>query len=256
MPFQPPAAATLTDLTRQITACRRCPRLVAHREGIAQTKRPAYAHWDYWAKPVPGFGDPAAPLLALGLAPAAHGGNRTGRVFTGDASANFLIQAMHQAGLANQPISDHKDDGLQYTGVYIAAAVRCVPPGDKPAPDEQRNCLPYLTQEMRLLPNLRVILALGQIAFQAALRALAALQHPQTPAAQPRPRGKFRHGQIYRFAPETPIIIACYHPSPRNTNTGKLSMQQLIETLQTAKDLSEAELATKKLLGGTSSENW
>ena len=242
MPPQQPAAATLMDLTRQITACRRCPRLVAHREGIAETKRPAYAHWDYWAKPVPGFGDPAAPLLALGLAPAAHGGNRTGRVFTGDASANFLIQAMHRAGLANQPISDHKDDGLRYTGVYIAAAVRCVPPGDKPAPDEQRNCLPYLTQEMRLLPNLRVILALGQIAFQAALRALAAIQPP---AAQPRPRGKFRHGQIYRFAPETPIIIACYHPSPRNTNTGKLSMRQLTETLQTAKDLSESELATK-----------
>ena len=241
MPSQQPAAATLMELTRQITACRRCPRLVAHREGIAQTKRPAYAHWDYWAKPVPGFGDPAAPLLALGLAPAAHGGNRTGRVFTGDASANFLIQAMHQAGLANQPISDHKDDGLRYTGVYIAAAVRCVPPGDKPAPDEQRNCLPYLTQEMRLLPNLRVILALGQIAFQAALRAIAAIQPP---AAQ-RPRGKFRHGQIYRFAPETPIIIACYHPSPRNTNTGKLSMRQLTETLQTAKNLSESELATK-----------
>ena len=252
MPSQQPAAATLMELTCQITACRRCPRLVAHREGIAETKRPAYAHWDYWAKPVPGFGDPAAPLLALGLAPAAHGGNRTGRVFTGDASANFLIRAMHQAGLANQPISDHKDDGLRYTGVYIAAAVRCVPPGDKPAPDEQRNCLPYLTQEMRLLPNLRVILALGQIAFQAALRALAAIQPP---AAQ-RPRGKFRHGQIYRFAPETPIIIACYHPSPRNTNTGKLSMQQLTETLQTAKQLSESELATKKLLGGTSSGSW
>ena len=240
MPSQQPAAATLMELTCQITACRRCPRLVAHREGIAQTKRPAYAHWDYWAKPVPGFGDPAAPLLALGLAPAAHGGNRTGRVFTGDASANFLIQAMHQAGLANQPISDHKDDGLRYTGVYIAAVVRCVPPGDKPAPDEQRNCLPYLTQEMRLLPNLRVILTLGQIAFQAALRALVTLQ-----PAQPRPRGKFRHGQIYRFAPQTPIIIACYHPSPRNTNTGKLSMRQLTETLQTAKDLSESELATK-----------
>ena len=251
MPSRQPAAATLTELTRQIIACRRCPRLVAHREGIAETKRAAYAHWDYWAKPVPGFGDPAAPLLALGLAPAAHGGNRTGRVFTGDASASFLIQAMHQAGLANQPISDHKDDGLQYTGVYLAAAVRCVPPADKPAPDEQRNCLPYLTQEMRLLPNLRVILALGQIAFQAALRALAALQ-----PAQPRPRGKFRHGQIYRFAPSTPIIIASYHPSPRNTNTGKLSMKQLIETLQTAKDLSESELATKKLLGGTSSGSW
>ena len=252
MPSQQPAAATLADLTRQITTCRRCPRLVAHREGIAETKRAAYAHWDYWAKPVPGFGDPAAPLLALGLAPAAHGGNRTGRVFTGDASANFLIQAMHQAGLANQPISDHKDDGLRYTGVYIAAAVRCVPPADKPAPDEQRNCLPYLTQEMRLLPNLCVILTLGQIAFQAALRAIAAIQPP---AAQ-RPRGKFRHGEIYRFAPKAPLIIASYHPSPRNTNTGKLSMQQLTETLQTAKALSESELATKKLLGGTSSGSW
>lgn len=234
-----PAATTLAGLTAEITACRQCQRLVDHRERIGQTKRTAYAHWNYWAKPVPGFGDPAAPLLALGLAPAAHGGNRTGRVFTGDASATFLIQAMHQAGLANQPISDHQDDGLQYTGVYICAAVRCVPPADKPTPDEQRNCLPYLTREMRLLPNLRVILALGQIAFQAALRALAALQ----PHPNPRPRGKFRHGEIYRFAPGTPLIVASYHPSPRNTNTGKLSMGQLVETLRTAKNLSEAELA-------------
>ena len=239
------AAASLKELTAEIVACRQCPRLVARREQIGAAKRAAYAHWDYWAKPVPGFGDPTAPLLALGLAPAAHGGNRTGRVFTGDASASFLIKAMHQAGLANQPVSDCRGDGLEYNGVYICAAVRCVPPADRPTPEEQRNCLPYLTREMRLLPNLRVVLALGQIAFQAALRALAALD-PAQETAPPRLRGKFQHGQVYQFAPETPLLVACYHPSPRNTNTGRLSMDQLVETLRMAKGLSEGEIAAGK----------
>ena len=230
------AEAELLELTNEIIACRRCPRLVANRERIGETKRASYAAWDYWAKPVPSFGDPAAALMALGLAPAAHGGNRTGRVFTGDASATFLIKAMHEAGLANQPISDHRDDGLQYTGVYVGAAVRCVPPQDRPTPDEQRTCLPYLVREMRLLPNLRVVLALGQIAFQAALKAVADM-------AEERPRGKFRHGEVYRFGLGLPLIVACYHPSPRNTNTGRLSMEQLVETLQMAKKLAEEELA-------------
>ena len=229
-------AAALADLTAEIVACRHCPRLVEHREHIGEVKRKSYAHWDYWAKPVPSFGDPLAPLMALGLAPAAHGGNRTGRVFTGDASATFLIKAMHEAGLANQPVSDHRDDGLKYTGVYVCAAVRCVPPGDRPTPEEQRACLPYLTREMRLLPNLRVVLALGAIAFQAALRAMEEMSGERI-------RAKFGHGEVHRFGPGVPLLVGCYHPSPRNTNTGRLTMEQLVATLTLAKKLSEEEPA-------------
>ena len=232
--------AALGELTDEIISCRRCARLVEHRERIGEVKRASYSDWDYWAKPVPSYGDATAPLLALGLAPAAHGGNRTGRVFTGDSSANFLIKAMHEAGLANQPVSEHRDDGLEYKGVYICAAVRCVPPQDRPTPEEQRACLPYLVREMRLLPNLRVVLALGQIAFQAALRAL-------TEMAEHRLRAKFSHGEVCRFEPGLPLLVACYHPSPRNTNTGRLSMEQLVETLRMAKQLSEEELVA----GGT-----
>ena len=226
----------LADLTSEIVACRRCPRLVDHRERIAESKRASYRDWDYWAKPVPSFGDPLAPLLVLGLAPAAHGGNRTGRVFTGDASATFLVKAMHAVGLANQPLSDHRDDGLQYTGAYVCAAVRCVPPGDRPTPEEQRTCLPYLVREMRLLPNLRVVLALGRIAFDAALRTLSEISGQRL-------RAKFAHGEVNRFEPELPLLVGCYHPSPRNTNTGRLSMEQLVEAMRMAKQLSEEELS-------------
>ncbi len=229
------AAEALREVTEEIISCRQCPRLVDHRERIGERKRASYSAWEYWAKPVPSFGDPAAPLMVLGLAPAAHGGNRTGRVFTGDASATFLIKAMYEAGLANQPASDHRDDGLEYTGVYVCAAVRCVPPQDRPTPEEQRTCLPYLVREMRLLPNLRVVLALGQIAFQAALRAMADLG-----AQGPRP--KFKHGEVYRLGSGLPLLVACYHPSPRNTNTGRLSMEQLMEILKKAKRLGEDEL--------------
>ncbi len=227
--------ANLAALTSEIVNCRQCARLVEHRERIGETKRASYRDWDYWAKPVPSFGDPLAPLMVLGLAPAAHGGNRTGRVFTGDASASFLVRAMHEAGLANQPVSDHRDDGLQYSGAYVCAAVRCVPPGDRPTPEEQRTCLPFLVREMRLLSNLRVVLALGQIAFQAALRTFAEM-------GGQRFRAKFAHGEVYRFAPNLPLLVGCYHPSPRNTNTGRLSMDQLIETMRKAKQLSEEEL--------------
>lgn len=231
--------ASLAELATEITGCRQCPRLVEHRERIGETKRASYADWDYWARPVPSFGDPLAPLMALGLAPAAHGGNRTGRVFTGDASATFLVKAMYAAGLANQPLSEHRGDGLQYKGVYVCAAVRCVPPQDRPALEEQRTCLPYLAREMELLPNLRVVLTLGQIAFQAALRALSALSVGR---GQERSfRGKFGHGEVYRFERGLPAVVGCYHPSPRNTNTGRLSMEQLVETLRMAKRLSEKE---------------
>ena len=235
-PLTPTAHAdSLETLTQEIVSCRRCPRLVEHRERIGETKRASYRDWEYWAKPVPSFGDPSATLMVLGLAPAAHGGNRTGRVFTGDASATFLIKAMYEAGLANQPVSDHRDDGLRYQGAYVCAAVRCVPPQDRPTTEEQRTCLPYLAREMQLLPNLRVVLTLGQIAFQATLRAM-----PES--ANKRPRAKFSHGEVYRLDPDLPLIVACYHPSPRNTNTGRLSMGQLVETLKKAKRLGEEEL--------------
>ena len=226
---------TLQGVTNEIVSCRSCPRLVAHREHIGEVKRASYRDWEYWAKPVPSFGDPNASLMVLGLAPAAHGGNRTGRVFTGDASATFLINAMHEAGLANQPLSDHRDDGLEYTGAYVCAAVRCVPPQDRPTPEEQRTCLPYLVREMRLLPNLRVVLALGHIAFLAALRAMSEM-------ANGRLRAKFGHGEVYRLEPGLPLLVGCYHPSPRNTNTGRLSMDQLVEAMKMAKRLGEEEL--------------
>ena len=221
----------LAALTEEIVSCRMCTRLVDWREKIGKEKRASYKDWDYWAKPVPSFGDPDAPLVLLGLAPAAHGGNRTGRVFTGDPSASFLTAAMHEAGLANQPTSEHRDDGLILNGVYIGAAVRCVPPGDKPTPEEQRTCLPYLVKELKTLPNLKVILALGHIAFRATLQTLSDM-------AQERVRGKFLHGEVYRFGPELPIMIASYHPSPRNTNTGVLSMEALVKVLKQAKELS------------------
>lgn len=226
------AAKALRELTGEIIACLRCPRLVEHRERIGETKRASYKDWDYWARPVPSFGDPAAPLMVLGLAPAAHGGNRTGRVFTGDASATFLVNAMYQAGLTNQPLSDNREDGLEYTGAYVCAAVRCVPPGDRPTPEEQRTCLPYLAREMHTLPNLKVVLALGQIAFQAALRAMEEL-------GVERPRAKFGHGAVYNLDAAAPLLVGCYHPSPRNTNTGRLNMEQLVETLKMAKALAE-----------------
>jgi len=221
----------LAALTEEIVSCRMCTRLVDWREKIGKEKRASYKDWDYWAKPVPSFGDPDAPLVLLGLAPAAHGGNRTGRVFTGDPSASFLTAAMHEAGLTNQPTSEHRDDGLILNGVYIGSAVRCVPPGDKPTPEEQRTCLPYLVKELKTLPNLKVILALGHIAFRATLQTLSDM-------AQERVRGKFLHGEVYRFGPELPMMIASYHPSPRNTNTGVLSMEALVKVLKQAKELS------------------
>ncbi|MCI0801672.1 MAG: uracil-DNA glycosylase [Chloroflexi bacterium] len=221
----------LAALTDEIVACRMCTRLVAWREKIGNEKRASYKDWDYWAKPVPSFGDPDASLVLLGLAPAAHGGNRTGRVFTGDPSASFLTAAMHKAGLANQPNSDHREDGLTLTGAYVCAAVRCVPPGDRPTPEEQRACLPYLVRELRMLPNLKVILALGHIAFRAALQTLSEM-------ASERVRGKFLHGEVYRFGPSLPMMVASYHPSPRNTNTGVLSMEALVKVLNQAKELS------------------
>ena len=191
---------------------------------MGQLKKPRYAHWDYWSRPVPGFGDPSAALMIVGLAPAAHGGNRTGRVFTGDPSATFLMAALHQANFASQPTSEHRDDGLELYNAYICAAVRCVPPQDRPTLEEQINCLPYLVSELEMLPNLKAVLALGHIAFRACLQALE--QRGGSPL-----KAAFAHGARYDLDSSLPTLFASYHPSPRNTNTGRLSKASLVNLL-------------------------
>jgi uracil-DNA glycosylase family 4 len=204
---------TLAELTSAIVVCHKCPRLVAYRQQVARDKRRAFRDEEYWGRPVPGWGDPQARLLIVGLAPAAHGGNRTGRMFAGDRSGDFLYAALHRAGFANQPTSVSRDDGLQLRDAYIAAAARCAPPGNKPTPEELDNCRPYLVEELRLLENVRAIVALGKVAFDNVLRAID--------APLPAPRPAFRHGATYRVGPYT--VIASYHPSQRNTSTGLLT---------------------------------
>lgn len=224
--------AAWRDLRQEIVDCRLCPRLVAWRQQVGEIKRRAYRSDDYWAKPLPGFGDPNARLLVLGLAPAAHGGNRTGRMFTGDSSADFLISALHRAGFANQPTSRHRDDGLELHDAYITAAARCAPPDNKPIPLELTNCRPYLARELALLPNLRAVLALGQIAFDACLRLLR--QQPGWSEAGAAPGLRFRHGQILRFPSPWPAVVASYHPSRQNTQTGRLTAAMLDDVLAQA----------------------
>ena len=223
------AQVRLHNLHQRIEACRHCPRLVEHREKIGESKRASYRQWDYWAKPITGFGDLEARLLIVGLAPAAHGGNRTGRVFSGDASATFLMAGLHEAGFANQANSDHRDDGLKLFNAYLTAAVRCVPPGDKPTVQEQRDCLPFFVEEMEILPRLTTVLALGQIAFQACLKALS-LQ-----AGAPI-RAKFGHGVWHEMPEGLPTLVGSYHPSPRNTNTGRLTKESFLEVLLRIRD--------------------
>ena len=208
---------TLSQLHGEVTACTRCPRLRTYCEAVALEKRRAYATWEYWGKPVPGFGDPEARLWVIGLAPAAHGGNRTGRVFTGDRSGDFLYAALHRAGYANQPTSVRQGDGLELKDCYISATARCAPPANKPLPQEVANCAPYLDREWELLRRKRVILALGKIAWDAAL-ALAA-RHGLAP---PRPRPAFGHGVEVELAPDL-RLAGSYHVSQQNTFTGKLT---------------------------------
>jgi uracil-DNA glycosylase len=208
----------LEVLNREIVACCRCPRLVKYRAEIGHIKRRAYRDWDYWSKPVPGFGDPRARLLIIGLAPGAHGANRTGRIFTGDSSGDFLYRALFETGFASQPTSVSRDDGLTLRDAYISAAVRCAPPNNKPARDEFRNCLPYLERELELLGEIRVVVALGRLAFDAYLGIL------QSQAKIARRSGfTFAHGQDYETGPDQPLLIASYHPSQQNTFTGKLT---------------------------------
>lgn len=214
--------------TEQIT-CRLCPRLVTWREEVAATKRRAYRHQEYWGKPVPGFGDPKARLLVLGLAPGAHGSNRTGRVFTGDGSGNFLFPALFNAGFANQPNATHRGDGLELTDLYITAIVRCAPPANKPLPEEIRNCRPWLQAEFKLLRDLQGIVLLGKLAFDSlrALPVFAAYNWRET---------RFGHGLFYP-SPDgrTPWLLCSYHPSLQNTQTGKLTQEMFADIWQRAK---------------------
>jgi uracil-DNA glycosylase family 4 len=223
------SADAIDRLDAEICDCRRCPRLVEWRERVAAEKRRAFMDEEYWGRPVPGFGPHGAPLFIVGLAPAAHGANRTGRVFTGDRSGDVLTAAMHAVGLANQPTSTHRGDGLRLLGCRLAAAVRCAPPANRPTPDERDACLPYLVRELELLTP-RVVLALGAIAWDAALRGLA-LSGRRT---SPKPR--FGHGAESAVADVT--LVGCYHPSQQNTFTGRLTPAMLETVLARARDLA------------------
>jgi len=209
---------SLQILNRQIIACRQCPRLVEYREEVGRVKRRAFRDQDYWAKPVPGFGDPRARMLLIGLAPGAHGANRTGRMFTGDSSGNFLYRALYETGFASQPTSLSSDDGLALTDAYISAAVRCAPPDNKPLPEEIRTCRPYLEKDLELLRDLRVVVALGRLAFDVYL-AILRDQHKITRRSD----FVFGHNQEHRTGPGQPILLSSFHPSQQNTSTGKLT---------------------------------
>jgi uracil-DNA glycosylase family 4 len=204
--------------------------LVDWREQVAHEKVARFADQEYWGRPVPGFGDPHASVLVVGLAPAAHGGNRTGRIFTGDRSGDFLFAAMHRVGLANQPTSVSRDDGLALIRAYVAAVNRCAPPGNKPTPEERDRCLPFLVREIEALPELRAIVALGAFAWDGVLRALAAAGH-----TTPRPRPRFRHGVEATVGPYT--LVGCFHPSQQNTFTGKLTPAMVDDVLQRAAEI-------------------
>jgi uracil-DNA glycosylase len=218
-------ADTFQKLRAEIVECRRCPRLVAYRERVAREKKKQFRGDTYWGRPVPGFGDPEARLVIVGLAPAAHGSNRTGRVFTGDRSAAFLVGALNAAGFANQPSSTARGDGLRYTDAYLTAAVRCVPPENRPTPMERANCLPYLARELRLLPRARSLLALGGVAWDALRDAVPGLYEIARPAVE------FAHGRCVPLGPGRPMMWASYHPSPQNTNTGKLTRTMFLDLL-------------------------
>ena len=224
------AFTQLTVLNETIIACRKCPRLVRYREAVARTKRRAYLDWAYWGKAVPGFGGPHAQLLILGLAPAAHGANRTGRMFTGDRSGDFLYRALHSTGFANQPTSDHRCDGLALTNAYISAAVRCAPPGNKPLPSEFHNCRPYLEAELDILKP-KAVLALGAFALAAYLRILKNGGAISSQAQFP-----FRHGAIYKLPGSLPRVFTSYHPSQQNTFTGRLTPVMLTQVLRRIRD--------------------
>lgn len=215
-------------LEAEVVDCRRCPRLVQWREQVAREKRRAYLDWDYWGKPVPGFGDPEARLLIIGLAPAAHGANRTGRMFSGDSSGRTLIPALYRAGFANQELSNAPGDGLRLIDAYLTAVVRCAPPKNRPSAEEEGNCRSYLARELALLKDVQVVLALGKIAFDGYLRHLG----EQSGLAR---RPAFGHGAYFAGDDARPHLLASYHPSRQNTNTGRLTEAMLDEVLAAAR---------------------
>jgi uracil-DNA glycosylase family 4 len=215
--------SALAALAREIADCRRCPRLVEWREQVAREKRAAFRDWEYWGRPVPGFGDPRARVVLLGLAPAAHGANRTGRMFTGDRSGDFLYAALHATGFANQPTSEHRDDGLELIDCFITAAVRCAPPANKPLPSERDNCRPWLDAELAQLDRARVVVCLGKFAWD---------------VIAPRPLPTFGHGAEAAAGRYT--LLGCFHPSQQNTFTGKLTAPMLEAVLRRARELAGA----------------
>jgi uracil-DNA glycosylase len=249
----------LEQLEERVVGCRRCPRLVQWREQVARERRAAFADEEYWGRPLPGFGDPRARVLVLGLAPAAHGGNRTGRMFTGDRSGDFLYAAMHRAGWANQPTSVAREDGLRLRDVWVSAAVRCAPPANKPTPAERDRCLPWSMRELSLLSRIGVIVCLGVFAWDAALRLCLAVETAGfqedsrraradgdlaaagaaalATIALPRPRPRFAHGAEYTCSRYT--LLGCYHPSQQNTFTGKLTESMIDAVFARARELSE-----------------
>ena len=223
LPFNVPDS--LETIRREVVACARCPRLVRYRERVAREKKREFRSDEYWGRPVPGFGDPNARLVVVGLAPAAHGSNRTGRVFTGDRSAAFLVRAFYEAGFANQATSLRRNDGLRYHDLYLTAAVRCAPPDNRPTPEERGNCAPFLERELRALPETRAVLALGGFAWDAVRDVLTRVYTVERPA------GSFAHGACLPLGPGRPMLWGSYHPSPQNTNTGKLTLPMLVDLL-------------------------
>ncbi len=228
--------ATLQALQNAIVVCRQCPRLVEWRETVARTKRRAYRDQEYWGRPVPPFGDPEAHLLVIGLAPAAHGGNRTGRMFTGDRSGDFLYRALHEVGFASQPTSVSRDDGLVLRDAYVTAAVRCAPPDNKPLPEEIRRCRPYLERELELLKRVCVVVALGRLAFDVYLSILR-----DRGVIRSRTGFRFGHDVAHQTAPGQPTLLSSYHPSQQNTSTGKLTAPMLTDVFLHARSLVEVQ---------------
>jgi uracil-DNA glycosylase len=224
---------SLIELQQEILACQRCPRLIAHCAEVAAIKRRAYRDWEYWGKPVPSFGAADAKVLILGLAPGAHGANRTGRVFTGDRSGDFLYKVLHATGFASQPSSRSRDDGLRLLDAYITAAVHCAPPGNKPTPEEIGACRGYLERELELLPNLRAVVALGRIAFDVYLSILR-----DRGIIRSRSAFVFAHNAEHRTGPGQPVLVSSYHPSQQNTSTGKLTEKMLLDVFRRVRKIS------------------
>ncbi len=229
-------------LHEEVIACRLCPRLNQHCAEVARVKRRAYRDWEYWGKPVPSFGDPQAKVLILGLAPGAHGSNRTGRPFTGDRSGEILYRVLHSTGFASQPVSTSRDDGLRLKGAYITAAVRCAPPGNKPTPEEIARCRGYLERELDLLPKVRVVVALGKIAFDVYLSILHDRGEIRTRSAF-----VFGHNAAYEIGPGQPLLISSYHPSQQNTSTGKLTEKMLTDVFLKARQKANGKRQKAKV---------